>query len=159
MSVEVTCHRRAAGLRTAEVRRDAEWLLHALGTGGELSVVLVGDEAMRGLNSRYRNVERATDVLAFALREGEDRDVDGTLLGDVVISIDTAARRANRKNLALAEEVRVLLVHGVLHLLGYDHERSPAEARRMFAAQRRLVRGLRERGTRRARPGRRPRQA
>jgi rRNA maturation RNase YbeY len=159
MSVEVTSRRRARGLRTADVRRDAEWLLHALGADGELSVVLVGDDAMRGLNARYRQIEKPTDVLAFAQREGEDSALGGPLLGDVVISVDTAARQADAKGLSLAGEVRVLLAHGVLHLLGYDHERSPAEARRMFAAQRRLVRGLGERDARPAGHGRRVRRA
>jgi probable rRNA maturation factor len=127
------------------VRRDAEWLLDALGADGELSVALVDDETIRDLNARYRHVDKATDVLAFAQREGEDTALGATLLGDVVISIDTAARQANDKGWPLAEEVRVLLAHGILHLLGYDHERSASEARRMFAAQRRLVRGLSER--------------
>jgi rRNA maturation RNase YbeY len=158
--VEVSSRRRARGLRTAEVRRDAEWLLHALAAGGELSVALVGDEEMRALNARYRRIDRPTDVLAFAIREsaGASKSLRGrtpgrgaALLGDVVISVDTAARQAQRRGVALADEVRTLLAHGVLHLLGYDHERSPAEARRMFAAQRRLVRGLA------ARDGRPPR--
>jgi rRNA maturation RNase YbeY len=142
MPVEVTSRRRARGLRATDVRRDAEWLLHALGADGELSVALVGDEAIRGLNARYRRIDRSTDVLAFAQREGEDPTLGGPLLGDVVISIDTAARQARGKQTTLAEEVRVLLAHGILHLLGYDHERSPAEARRMCGAPRRVGRGL-----------------
>jgi rRNA maturation RNase YbeY len=159
MSVEVTARRRARGLRAADVRRDAEWLLHALGAEGELSVVLVGDEAIRDLNARYRHIDKATDVLAFAQREGEDAALGAALLGDVVISLDTAARQADDKGWSLSHEVRVLLAHGVLHLLGYDHERSAAEARRMFAAQRRLVRGLGERDARPSGDRRRGRRA
>jgi rRNA maturation RNase YbeY len=60
----------------------------------------------------------------------------------VVISVDTAARQAAARGVPIVDELRFLLAHGVLHLLGYDHERSPAEARRMFATQRRLLRRL-----------------
>jgi rRNA maturation RNase YbeY len=123
-------------------------LLHALDADGELSVALVGDATIRDLNARYRHIDKATDVLAFAQREGEDAALGAALLGDVVISLDTAARQASDKGWPLYDEVRVLLAHGILHLLGYDHERSPREARRMFAAQRRLVRGLGERDVR-----------
>ncbi len=67
----------------------------------------------------------------------------GTALGDVVISLDTARRQARRIGVAPAARLRTLLVHGLLHLLGYDHERSPAEARRMFARERELAAALR----------------
>src|SRR5207237_2701767 len=67
----------------------------------------------------------------------------GTALGDVVISLDTARRQAQRLGVAPATRMRTLLVHGLLHLLGYDHERSPAEARRMFALERELAAALR----------------
>jgi rRNA maturation RNase YbeY len=66
----------------------------------------------------------------------------GTALGDVVISVDTARRQARRLGVAPATRMRTLLMHGVLHLLGYDHERSPAEARRMFARERELAAAL-----------------
>jgi len=76
----------------------------------------------------------------------------GTALGDVVISLDTARRQARRLGVAPATRMRTLLVHGLLHLLGYDHERSPAEARRMFARERELAAALRRaRGSRGAR--------
>ncbi len=71
----------------------------------------------------------------------------GSALGDVVISVDTARRQARRLRLAAAARMRTLLVHGFLHLLGYDHERSPAEARRMFARERELAAALRRGGS------------
>ena len=95
---------------------------------------------MPGLTARYRGQDRPTDVLAFGV-DPEDRQRDG-VLGDVVISLDTAARQAKERGVGVHDEVRVLLVHGILHLLDYDHERSAAEARRMFARQRRLVKRL-----------------
>lgn len=91
----------------------------------ELSVVLTGDDAVRELNRTYRGVDAATDVLSFSQTEGEEFAVpDGEMphLGDVIISIETAQRQASEHSLALQDEVAHLLVHGVLHLLGYDHE-------------------------------------
>lgn len=142
MGVGLISRRRVRGVRAREVRRDAAALLGLLGVDGELSVALVGDEEMRQLNRRHRGVDRSTDVLAFAMREGDGGALHQDLLGDVVVSLDTAARQAERRGVRVAEEVRVLLVHGVLHLVGYDHERSPAEARRMFRRQRELLRKL-----------------
>ena len=141
-SVTLTARRRLPGLRAADVRRDAARLLALLEVDAELSVALIGDTEMHTLNRDWRDKDRPTDVLAFALREGEDAGVHPDVLGDVVISLDTAARQAAARDATLADEVRVLLAHGILHLLGYDHERSPADARRMFAKQRALLRQL-----------------
>jgi probable rRNA maturation factor len=126
-------------VRVADVRRDAARMIRALAARGELSVVLVGDDEMQALNARYRAIDRPTDVLAFSQREGEGGTLGADLLGDVVISLDTAARQAARRGVELHDEIRVLLAHGLLHLLGYDHERSRADARRMFARQRWLL--------------------
>ncbi len=139
MNVSVASRRRARGVRAAQVRRDAAHLLRQLELGAELSVALVGDAEMRELNAAYRHIDRPTDVLSFALAEDAATPGQPRLLGDVVISLDTAARQAARRGAAVLDEVRTLLAHGLLHLLGYDHERSPADARRMFALQRRLV--------------------
>jgi probable rRNA maturation factor len=140
--VTLVARRRLPGVRAAAVRRDAACMLAHLDVAGELSIALVGDAEIHALNRDWRGRNRPTDVLAFALREGEDAAVHPDVLGDVVISLDTAARQAAARGVAVADEVRVLLAHGILHLLGYDHERSPAEARRMFATQRRLLRQL-----------------
>jgi rRNA maturation RNase YbeY len=140
MPVSVTSRRRLPGIRAADVRQAARQLLALLDeSGAELSVALVGDAEIRRLNRDYRRKDAPTDVLAFAMREGLHADVHAGVLGDVVISLDTAARQAAARGVPIADEVRVLLAHGVLHLLGYDHERSPAEARRMFAKQRALL--------------------
>ena len=97
--------------------------------GAEVCIGLVGDTKMRRLNRTYRNQDRTTDVLAFAYRE--DRTGVSSLLGDVVISIPAARRQAKAFSHSLDEEVLRLLIHGVLHLAGYDHERSRQQARRM----------------------------
>jgi rRNA maturation RNase YbeY len=140
-SVTVTTHSRRRGVRAAAVRADARRLLNELKVAAELSVLLVDDAGMQALNAAYRKKDRSTDVLAFSMREGVPTP-ESNLLGDVVISVDTAARQAAERGVSVAAEIRTLLTHGILHLLGYDHERSPAEARRMLALQRKLVRLL-----------------
>jgi probable rRNA maturation factor len=104
----------------------------------ELSVLLTDDRRIHELNRRYRGKDKPTDVLAFELDGGGGSDDGAGCLGDVVISLDTASRQAKGKRLPLLHEVRLLLAHGLLHLLGYDHAR-PAEKRRMDAMTRRLV--------------------
>ncbi|MCK6553802.1 rRNA maturation RNase YbeY [Candidatus Binatia bacterium] len=140
----VSVHRRCGSAAiAAAVRADTRRLVRLLGEAeAELTVSLVGDAAIRALNREYRHADRPTDVLAFAMREGERVAGDDPVLGDVVISLETAARQAQRRRVSLARELRTLLVHGVLHLLGYDHERSAAEARRMRAAERRTMAAL-----------------
>ena len=97
----------------------------------ELSIALVTDREMRTLNLRWRKQDRPTDVLSFPLEEPG-------ILGDVVVSIDTARRQAKEGGWPLAAELRRLLAHGILHCRGYDHE-SAADARRMAAAERKLL--------------------
>ena len=110
--------------------------------------MLVNDAEIHRLNRDYRGKDRPTDVLAFAMREGPRTAGDEALLGDVVISLQTAARQARDQCVSVADEVRTLLIHGVLHLLGYDHERSPADARRMQAKERLLLQALQAQGMR-----------
>ena len=107
----------------------------------ELSVHLTDDAGILELNRAHRGQDRATDVLAFPLdAEGVVGSAAGPplLLGDVVISLDTAARQARARRRTLPQEVASLLAHGLLHLAGYDH-RTAAEQRRMNSVARRLV--------------------
>ena len=123
--------------------RVARRLLRRLDLGEtELSILLVNDREMRALNRQYRGIDRTTDVLAFAQQEGAGGSPDG-LLGDVVISVDTARRQAWSGRRPLGREAERLLVHGLLHLLGYDHERSAREAARMKRKERELAGWLR----------------
>ncbi|MFI5394874.1 MAG: rRNA maturation RNase YbeY [Candidatus Binatia bacterium] len=115
--------------------------------GAELAVSLVDDAEIQRLNHEYRGQDRPTDVLAFAMREGARAPGDEAVLGDVVISLETASQQARRQRVSDADEVRILLVHGLLHLLGYDHERSATEARRMKTMERRLHRLLEGKGS------------
>jgi probable rRNA maturation factor len=86
---------------------------------------------MRSLNRRYRGMDRATDVLSFSLREGPFSRVQPDVLGDIVIAVPTAARQAAQAGHALGREIEFLLVHGLLHLLGHDHEQGSGKARVM----------------------------
>ena len=98
----------------------------------ELSIVLCDDAFIRPLNRDYREKDSPTDVLSFAQREGAVAFEDDPVLGDVIISVETAARQAAERGITLLQELRVLLCHGLLHLLGYDHltedERAEMEA-------------------------------
>ena len=113
----------------------------------ELSLTLTSDRALRRLNRDYRGVDAATDVLSFSQIEQAGivsgpvtvKNRAGLPLGDVVISIETAIRQAREYRVSAFARLRKLLIHGFLHLLGYDHERSPADARRMFARERALA--------------------
>lgn len=117
-------------------------MLRHLDLGGrELSVALVSDREMRVLNRRYRRRNRATDVLAFPADVPESWPAH-ELLGDVVISVDTARAQAAAAGIPLAHEAEKLLVHGLLHLLGYDHERSASAAARMRREEESLWRFL-----------------
>ena len=100
----------------------------------ELSVHLTTDEQMAELAGRFGRPRRPTDVLAFSMLEGEGVEFRGACLGDVVISIETAKRQAERRSVALDDELRDLLIHGVLHLVGMDHANS-AQARNMRALE------------------------
>ncbi len=107
------------------VRESAQKILEILSvTNSELSILLTDDEEIKSLNSAFRKKDRATDVLSFPI----DEIVGGRkILGDVVISVDTAKKQARERGITLREEVTRLLVHGILHLLGYDHEKGGEE--------------------------------
>ena len=130
----------------AHLERLARTILADVGeTSAELGVLLVGDQRMRGLNRRYRAKDRTTDVLAFAMREGSAPHASRhkpAMLGDVVIAVPEAARQAQQGRRSLDEELMVLLIHGILHLCGYDHERSEKEARRMYRRERMILQAL-----------------
>lgn len=103
----------------------------------EVSVLLTDDEAIRKLNRTYRNVDSATDVLAFAMREGEFA-LNPSVLGDIVISVDTAERQAEEVEHSLQNELALLAVHGTLHLLGYDDQKE-SEAKIMHEKERKIL--------------------
>ncbi len=104
----------------------------------ELSLLFVDDFYIKRLNRKYRKVNSRTDVLAFAMREGQGLPKDSPILGDVVISAETAKREAKKRNIVFQGELDLYVVHGVLHLLGYDDE-SPRERKKMKAKEKEIL--------------------
>jgi probable rRNA maturation factor len=104
----------------------------------ELSIVLCDDAFIHPLNRDYRGKDRPTDVLSFPQREGEESDPDDPVLGDIVLSVERAQAQADERGHSLETEIRILLVHGILHLLGHDHEED-ADAEEMEAEERRVL--------------------
>jgi probable rRNA maturation factor len=97
----------------------------------EISILIVDDPQIEELNRKYLNRIGPTNVIAFAMREGEFAHLTPHLLGDVVISMETAAKEAQNLDISVERRFNELLIHGILHLIGYDHEKSKQDAQRM----------------------------
>lgn len=106
----------------------------------EVSLILVNDETIQSLNKQYLNKDRPTNVLSFSLREGKFSHINPQLLGDIVISVDTARKDAARSGFSVEQEIDFLIIHGLLHLLGYNHEKTTgAETKKMRTKERELL--------------------
>jgi len=105
----------------------------------ELSILLVDDRQIHSLNKKWRAKDRPTDVLSFAQREGRAADPDDPVLGDIVISIERARAQAEEHGHSPEAELDLLLVHGLLHLLGYEHEGGGKRAQKMRAQEKKLL--------------------
>ena len=124
----------------ATTREKAQIVLNALGSpDAELSLVIVDDDEIATLNRQYLNRQGPTNVIAFPMQEGEFSGVSPGLLGDVVISADTARREALMGDMPARRRFDELMVHGILHLLGYDHENDEEQARAMEAKSAELM--------------------
>jgi probable rRNA maturation factor len=145
MPVEIV--RRGTG-RKFSVRRLEKMALALLPLVGEaaaeLSIALIGNAEMRKLNAKYRRRDYPTDVLSFPVEDSQAAPV--RLLGDVVISVERAREQAQERGRTVEQEIATLLIHGTLHLLGHDHERSAAEARKMKRLENKIYRRLCEQG-------------
>ncbi|MDP2277595.1 MAG: rRNA maturation RNase YbeY [Nitrospirota bacterium] len=158
MKVLIENRQKPTKISQQKIKRDSAALLRLLGLkDAELSILLVDDSRMRGLNYKYRGIDRTTDVLSFpqmsysvkrkALSVKSYNAINAqrtTLLGDVVINLQAVKRQAPEHGLSFNEELRWLLVHGVLHLIGYDHERSKYAERKMRTKERELLDYLRK---------------
>jgi probable rRNA maturation factor len=155
LAVVLLDRQRRRRVSRARLRGVLEAAAEALGVSGELALVLGGDQRLRGLNARYRGKDKPTDVLSFpgacarhqagsaararcpACSRGEPD------LGDIVISVDTAARNARELGRSLPRELDVLALHGFLHVLGYDHETDDGTMDRLEQRLRRRLFGRR----------------
>jgi probable rRNA maturation factor len=97
-------------------------------SSAEVSIVFVDDAEMKNLNKNFRRINKPTDVLAFPMNEGKFATINPELLGDIVISVQTANKQADFHDHSLERELTILLIHGLLHLLGYDHNTDSEEA-------------------------------
>ena len=109
----------------------------------EIGILLMGDDDIRQLNKKFRDYDEATDVLSFPQNSDEDPPIPGEMiLGDIAISLDKAKIQAKEHGLKLKEELILLLIHGILHLLGYDHEISEQEEKKMRNKTRELFKEI-----------------
>jgi probable rRNA maturation factor len=126
-----------------KIKRKARTILSALGCpDGELSILIVDDSEIARLNKEYLGRSGPTNVIAFPMQQGQFGHINPNLLGDVVISLDTTAREANDADIAVERRFEQLLIHGILHLLGFDHEASPEQAETMMRKEEELLRLL-----------------
>ena len=138
--IEIVNRQRKVALDLGRWRAFAEKALRAVPAGGAgVTVAFVSDRAMRELNRRWRGKRGTTDVLSFPAGREEFEGAEGVTLGDVVISVEQAARQASEAGLTFENEVEQLILHGLLHLCGYDHETDGGE---MNALELRLRRRL-----------------
>lgn len=93
--------------------------------------MITDDAQIKHLNKTYRGIDKPTNVLAFPMQEGQFADITPGLLGDLVISCEMAQQEADAANITLLERLSQLLIHGTLHLIGFDHETSPSDAQKM----------------------------
>ena len=138
VEVVVLNQQRRRRVPAARLRRVIEDAGRALRVSGEVALVLTNDAPVRRLNARYRHKDKPTDVLSFPGPGGEEG------LGDIVISLDTAARNAPRFGRTLGQELQVLTLHGFLHVLGYDHETDDGTMDRLESRLRRQLLGVAE---------------
>ncbi|RJR43156.1 MAG: rRNA maturation RNase YbeY [Desulfobacteraceae bacterium] len=140
MEIQIRVDRRMRGLRSRTIKAKLKKALRGLGfRDRELSILLTDNERISELNKRYLGREGPTNVIAFPMEEGEPGRLESMVMGDIVISVETALAEAEMVNETLEQAVLRLLAHGILHLLHYDHETSPRDAARMRREERRVV--------------------
>ncbi len=136
----VLVKKKVKGVESKLLSKIAHRALEVLGLSKvELSIALVSDAQIKRLNKLYRNKDKPTDVLSFPIGEKVE---DWLILGDIVISVDTAKRQAQELGHSLEEELKRLLVHGLVHLLGYDHELGGEEEKKFFELEEFVLREL-----------------
>ncbi len=140
MNIEVRSRQRKYRINQRNIRKDANTILSLCGVDDiELSILIMNNRSIRELNKKYRGIDKPTDVLAFPPSpvpsphrgEGTGEGDPLRLLGDIVISLEKSHAQAEERGHSPEQEFKILMTHGILHLLGYDHEVSRSEAQRM----------------------------
>lgn len=143
MTVSIRNIQKKQKVNTSRFRRSLKRLLKELDIENhEISVLIVDDEQIRKINRDYLNRDRSTNVISFAMTEGFSGNIHPEILGDIVISAETALRDAMAAGLQFGDEMEFLLIHGLLHLIGYNHENTK-ETRRMKKMEQELFYCLR----------------
>jgi probable rRNA maturation factor len=145
MPVEIARLGAGRKLPSRSLRKVAEAILTVVGQSeAEVSLALIGNAEMKKLNAQYGRKDYATDVLSFPLEA--KLPSANRLLGDVIISVEMAQQQAKERGRTMDEEMVTLLIHGIVHLLGHDHERSAKDARVMKRLENKVYRQLCEQG-------------
>ncbi len=130
-----------------KVKEKAKAVLNALECpDGELSLVLVDDNTIAKYNQAYLNRQGPTNVIAFPMKEGEFSHINQEILGDVMISLDTCQKEAESAGISMTQRFDELLIHGILHLFGYDHVNDEAEALKMEEKSRQMLEIIHSKG-------------
>jgi probable rRNA maturation factor len=143
----ITVAKRVPNLKESVLRRFTRRAAAQVGLHGHLHVLVTSNRELKALNQRFRHKDQATDVLSFPAQE----EISQELAGDIAVSAEMAVANATRLGHSAVEEIKILILHGILHLAGYDHERDGGEMARKEAHLRRVLRlpeGLIERGRR-----------
>ncbi|RMD52964.1 MAG: rRNA maturation RNase YbeY [Nitrospirae bacterium] len=141
MKVYIRNRQRRIDIDYRRIERKAAEVLKLLGKeDASLSILIVGDYGMRKLNKEFRGISKTTDVLSFDV---SIPGIPSNILGDVVINAAMAEREANKRGTNLYEEMEHLLIHGVLHILGYDHN-EPEEAKKMENREKEIMDALKK---------------
>jgi len=140
MSISIQNRQKLLSVDLGRVRRSLKRLLKELGfKDSEVSLLLVDDDQIREINKDYLQRDRPTNVISFAMTEGAFGDVHPEILGDIILSVETASRDAVAYDIDFMDEVEFLLIHGLLHLVGYNHENVESrEAEKMKKMEREL---------------------
>jgi probable rRNA maturation factor len=137
----VILQKKVAGLGQSALERFASRARRAVGLQGRVNVLVAGSAAIRSLNRQFRNQNKATDVLSFpAIRPSTESPNARALVGEIAISVDIALQNAVRLGHSPVQEIKILMLHGMLHLAGFDHERDNGRMARKEEALRRALR-------------------
>ena len=125
------------------MQRLAEKILQDRGLDkSELSILLINDKRIKALNRQYRGLNQPTDILAFPMQEGEFKGLNPEILGDLALSLDTALRQAKDAGHQIERELAMLIIHGILHLLGFDHEKGGREEKKMKREEAQIMKDI-----------------
>lgn len=140
MSISIQNRQKRQRVDTGRLRRSLRRLLRELNCkDGEISLLLVDDDQIQEINRSYLKRDRPTNVISFSMKEGSFGHIHPEILGDIILSTETAARDALAGRLDFMDEVEFLVIHGLLHLVGYNHEQTDAlEAEKMKSREREL---------------------